>query len=372
MCGIVCLSLSVAMAGNAWAAELFIPSLEMYTVAKDEAGQFSLGSRLSAGFSFVGIKDLSAAIAFSLSSSSVEASMLGSGLDFSLQTARVGMNRLGMLPLSFAYFIGKMENFCSGDDFPAVFGADNIASDFSGYWYFPKGIKNNPDSYYEGIYQPNGTGLAVGVQPVKAFKAQAYIYQDYNVGTNRFSADLRLLLDTSVVKAELFGGYTLPNNAIFRGGLLCYVKAGKVGGFMAQVGVPYFQPSSSSGFSLEHFYFLAEPRFFAGNWMFIPTFFKHPAYYHDELTGEEGVMDFNFKVAYSDKTALPVMGGMEFRVSMDALAASDPFSASVSPFCSLWTGKAEWRSRLTFDCYPYKAYDVLGMFSFNFGVRTEY
>jgi hypothetical protein len=356
-------------------AQIIVPKLELFTLARQVSGQYELGSRLDTGFDIQSGKGFSAILRFGLNSSDVESDLIAQSLDFTLETVALTVEKLGGLPLSMSYFVGKMENFCSGEDFPSLFGTANFASEFRGYWYFPDGVKNDTSIYYDGIYRLNGTGLRFTIQPTKSFQASAYLYQDATLGAGRYSGDLRLMADSELLKVEIFGGYSLPANTndwLIRGGILSYTQAGTIGGLLVQVGIPYYAPNISADLGIEQFYFLIEPRFFIGDFSILPTFFYHPAYYNAVATGEDGMMDFNTKFRYVFQGKTPVSTGIDLRFSFDSLAASEPLSISLAPFLSIKADKTEWKGRVVAKIYTFDADNLAGMFACYFGVNTEF
>lgn len=363
-----------------YAADINVPVLEMLTRGYEDAGNFVLNSRLfidlivQGGSKFRGSlklnfnsgnleKDFSAskrAVVLSDPATQAELEALAekvnnpTGLMFKGVSASI--SDVFGLPITATYFIGDSDTFCSGYDFPALFGASPFTTMFSGYSYFPKGIGTDPDRFYDGIHAVSGTGAVVSSTKLAPwFGVFWYAYQDANVSTQAYSSDLRFLINTPNLKLETFMGVTYPLSVygVYRGGLLFYYSTGLMGDFFAQVGIPYFNPAAAE-FNIDQFYFLFEPRLKFDPLTVIVTLFYHPSFYRQKETGENGAIDVNFNILAGNIIKNQMQGGVETLISLRQLANTSPFSLKVLPYFSTMAGGVEWDFKAGARLFPFE------------------
>jgi hypothetical protein len=140
--------------------------------------------------------------------------------------------------------------------------------------------------------------------------------------------------------------------------------------FLAQVGVPYWDPEKS--FDIDNLYFLFEPRVDFGLVSIIMTLFYHPTWYLQRATNEQGVSDVNFKFLIGDLRETSAEGGFETTIGIkgDEQDADDPFRIAVGPFFAMLTEGVRWDLKLKVDPLSYSA--PAEMFGMYLGVRTAF
>ncbi len=379
-------------AAIAFPAGFSVPDLEMSTMGSSKDGTFSLHTRsyldllFEGGYKFGGrlmlnldSGDLEDAIALS-KQSAVEgvntAAKLNNTTFIALKQISVSIRDFLSLPVDFSYFIGDMDTFCSGDAFPAVFGTSPIATTLRGFSYYPNGIGSDPSKFYDGIYTVSGTGFEFASHIIdEKFLPSVFVYQDGVLGAGTYSADVRSLFNFDKVKLDLFAGSSFPYGRaeLYRFGMLFHYDTGEVGEFLAQFGVPYLDPAISNPLGIDNFYFLFEPRLNFGVMHFIVTLFKHPAYYNQQATTENGQMDVNFNLQYADAAKSSFRGGLESTLSFDSQAGtgiSSQFSLKVSPYVSILTSGAYWNLKLS--VLPLKYTKPAEMFQPYLGVKAGF
>lgn len=404
----------IAVAGPAgapiFAADLSVPTLELATAGSVQDGAFVLASlarvdlSVEGGYKFGGTlrfafdaADLEKALAYA--SSPVEAldpaatvsaddynalvERLANGDALGFQLAKVAIREPFSLPIELAYFIGSEDVFCSGDEFPIRFGTASIGTEYRGFAYYPDGIGGDPTFQYDGIYAVAGTGFSLSWTGAQNVVPLLYLYQDAAIAgassstepdRGHYSADARVLVNGKNVKFEAFAGATYPygDYGLYRGGVLAYFSAGSGAEFLAQIGVPYWNPSTS--FGIDNLYFLFEPRVDFGLTSIIVTLFYHPAYYLQRETGEQGATDVNFKLLFGDLRENAVEGGVEstigLRGSGSGTSLADAFKFSMGPFMALVTEGVRWDFK--FHLLPLNYAAPAEMFETYIGVRTAF
>jgi hypothetical protein len=283
------------------------------------------------------------------------------------------------LPLEMSYFIGFSDTFCSGEDFPQLFGSVPITTEFKGFSYFPQGIGGNPAYQYNGIHQAIGTGLHLSLLPWKHVVPMLYLYQDsafINESTGipesgRYSGDLRLLVNSDYVKFEAFAGATAPygDYGMYRGGLLAFFTTGTGADFLAQVGIPGWE--AGTALKVDNLYFLFEPRLSIGLFALHITLFYHPVRYLQLLNPDErGATDINAKLLIGDILKYRLQGGLESTVNLRSGSSNNTLDLRISPFLSVVTEGIRWDVKLRID--PFKYTKPLEMADTFIGVRTAY
>jgi hypothetical protein len=387
-----------------FSAELTVPSLEMASTGTIQNGTFSLSSiaqadiALSGGYKYGGLlrlafssRDLEKALGYGRTSlepatgtpTQEEYNALLdrfnnlAALQFKL--AQVTARKPFDLPLEMSYFIGFSDTFCSGEDFPQLFGSVPITTEFKGFSYFPQGIGGNPAYQYNGIHQAIGTGLHLSLLPWKHVVPMLYLYQDsafINESTGipesgRYSGDLRLLVNSDYLKFEAFAGATAPygDYGMYRGGLLAFFTTGTGADFLAQVGIPGWE--AGTALKVDNLYFLFEPRLSIGLFALHITLFYHPVRYLQLLNPEErGATDINAKLLIGDILKYRLQGGLESTVNLRSGSSNNTLDLRISPFLSVVTEGIRWDVKLRID--PFKYTKPLEMADTFIGVRTAY
>lgn len=382
------------------AAEISVPSLELATTGSFEDGAFVLATRAEAELAVEGGYKFGGTLRFAFSANDLEKALyylsnpvqsIGSAPNaadynalvdrvnnsaaLSFRLAKVLIREPFGLPFDFGYFVGKADTFASGDDFPARFGSAPVGSSFRGFAYFPDGIGGDPNFQYEGIHGVTGTGFSISLNAWDRVVPMLYAYQDAAIdagssSSGKYSADFRLLANGDRVKLELFAGVTMPegNYGLYRGGALAFFSTGAGADFLAQIGVPRWNPEEP--FGIDNLFFLFEPRVDFGFTSIIMTLFYHPAWYMQRQTNERGVSDVNFKFLLGDLRENSIEGGFEASIGIRSEDADKPFSFSTGPFFAMVTEGVRWDVKLKVKPLEYTA--PLEMFEMYLGVRTAF
>lgn len=351
------------------AANISVPVFELLTYGSLESGSLNLTTSglvellIEGGYKFGGN------LSFEMESDDLESLAGPDGTDpktLLFKSAGVTVRDLFSSPLELTYFTGRTDIFCSGKDFPVIFGSDPFASGFTGPLYFPTGIQ------YDGIHQVNGTGLRLSSGRLLPWlKLDLYLYQDAFLGSGFYSTELRYLMNFDRFKLEAFGGASFPVSTagIYRGGVLLYYSMDIGGEFLAQFGVPRWDPADGDEpMSLDLFYFLFEPRVTFDYFSIILSFFKHPKYYNQRLTNETDAVDINVNFQFGDLNLAPVYGGLENKVSFSTLD-TQKLDLKLSPYLSIVTAGIVWDFKLGARLFPF---DFETMFEGYLGIRTSF
>ena len=344
--------------------------MELITRGYFDSGRFVLGTRGEVDFEIAGGYKVGGRIALGIESDSLADISLPTFVQF--KAASVTARSLFSAPLDLTYFVGEHDVFANGSTFVKDYGTVPIATEYSGYMYFPTGVR------YDGLYTPNGMGLEISTNSDlwEHCIVSGYIYQDsyltdLNGQPGYFSADIRTLVNYEQFKFEGFFGLSFPVSwaGIYRAGLLFFYNPGPVGEFLMQVGIPRWDPTLDP-FSINLFYFLFEPRLHFDIFSIILTLFWHPEYYNQQTTGELGSADINAKFRFGDLDKSPFAGGLEttalFRSPSTGL---DQFSFIASPFFSAVTGGVIWNIKLNVRVFPIEFPEMLEAF---IGVKAEF
>jgi hypothetical protein len=396
------IAILAAAPGALNAADLKVDQLELLThgAMNSATGAFEVGSRLffdlsmEGGDKFAGLLrmdflngNIEKALSLANSSQDPLSPTLGSDLTDRinnlisprLRTVAVTARSLAGLPLDFSYFIGSMDVFASGDDFVTLFGAAPFATELRGPMVYPDGVGNNPNIWYDGLSEANGTGFRLGTTPGFSDNSVGYVYlyQDANRGPGIWSGDLRYLINSPMAKAELFFGATAQSpQGLYRGGLLFYAGTGDVGEFFAQAGVTHWDPSTQ--FSIDDLFFLFEPRLNLGAAQVSITVFKHPSWYLQQdygAFGEKGALDAAFNLRFGQISRNGAQGGAEtllsFRQEPGSLATTPLLSIDEAGYYSLIAGGVRWDFKLDLRLFPFPS-QWYGIFRPFIGLRTSY
>lgn len=404
---ILAVSWCIAAVGAVVAAEITVPKLELATsgaVGEDLDGnkRFILGTNASAEVSVTGGYKFGGTLRFSFSASDLERTLfyaqskqspetqesapnsleyaelvdrMNNSAALSFDLAKVDIREPFGAPLEFSYFVGHAATFASGDDFSSRFGTAPIASDFRGLAYFPKGIDGDPSYQYDGIHRVTGTGVALAMTAFDTVVPILYAYQDSALGLDalgRYSVDARILVNGSTVKFEAFAGATGPYGTagLYRGGVLAHFSTGGGPEFMAQIGVPRWDPRET--FRIDNLYVLFEPRVNFGLASIIMTLFYHPAWYLQRETGERGVTDVNLKLLFGDLRKMPIEGGVETTVGIRGKDqdTGDAVRLTVGPFIGAVTEGVHWDFKIRVRPMDYKT--PIEMFETFLGARMAF
>ena len=374
---IVCLLIGfLSLGAGSYASNVMVPTLELITRAYSDAGIFALATYGGMEIAFDGGYKFGGSVAFEYASTVLEQPAPENGLTF--KRAAVTVREPFSLPISFSWFIGKNDLLCEGDAFSAVFGTLPIMTRYRGYMTFPDGVA------YDGIHGINGTGFRFAITPFpEALQFSLYAYQDSNflidivlpdgsirevLDPGKFSADVRVLADFGYLKSEAFFGATLDTiYGCYRGGILFYAAGGETVEFLAQIGVPLYDPVRGPAFSINHFYILFEPRLHVGVFSVTPTFFWHPGFYYQKPTEESGSFDVNLDLAFGDLTEFGLRGGLESNFRF--ISEGNAFRFRESPYILIQAMGMLWSLKLDVQLeWPLTP----GSFSGMIGIKAEF
>lgn len=399
------ISLLLLPVSLSFSAELTVPSLEMASTGTVQNGTFSLSSvaqadiALTGGYKYGGLlrlafssRDLEKALGYGRTSLDLASADPVPAADYNalvdrfnnlaalqFKLAQVSARKPFELPVELSYFIGFSDSFCSGDNFPQLFGSVPVNSEFKGFAYFPQGIGGNPSYQYNGIHQAIGTGFHLSLLAWQNFIPMVYLYQDsafINESTGipesgRYSGDVRLLINSQYVKFEAFAGATYPYGTygMYRGGMLACFTTGTGADFLAQAGIPGWE--SGTDLKVDNLYFLFEPRLAIGIFALHITLFYHPVRYLQLLNPEErGATDINAKLLIGDIFKYRLQGGLESTVNLRSGASANTLDLRIAPFLSIVTEGIRWDFKIRID--PFKYTKPLEMADTFIGVRTAY
>jgi hypothetical protein len=154
----------------------------------------------------------------------------------------------------------------------------------------------------------------------------------------------------------------------FRGGLLAFFTSGKGADFLIQCGIPGWVQGEE--FSIDHLYFLMEPRLSFGLYAVHVNFFYHPLeYLHIKTEEERGKADINIKFLMGDMEQFRVQGGLETTLGLKA-GTSEDFSCKISPFVSLLSDGLRWDLKLRLNLLAGETPEEIA--EIFMGIRTAY
>jgi hypothetical protein len=386
-------------------AEITVPRMELASRGASEDGEFAVSTNaaidiaLNGGYKYgilLGLSFESANLgkAFSYRNFGAELAAPGAAVTtdeynrladrfnnqavLSFRIARATVRELFTLPLEFSYFVGLSDAFCSGEEFARRYGLFDIETDFTGFYYFPEGIGGNPYRRYNGIHAVQGTGFSLALTRWENFVPLLYLYQNIpyinaggmESGPTHYSGDLRALFNGEKIKIEAFGGMSAGKDvdSDFRGGLLAFFTSGRGADFLIQCGIPGWVQGEE--FSIDHLYFLMEPRLSFGLFAVHVNFFYHPLeYLHIKTEEERGKADINIKFLIGDMERFRVRGGLETTWGLKDGSAED-FSCKISPFVSLLSDGLRWDLKLRLNPLAWEAPEEIA--EIFMGIRTAY
>lgn len=360
-------------------ADLTVPYLGLLTNGRlNAAGAFELSTRADIDMMVAGGSKFAAWFKLGFRNASVEeyfdtiaaAGPLTVGDSLNLRTAAIQVRDLFGTPLELTTFVGHMDIFCSGADFPALFQADDFATRFRGYMYYPDGIGGDPSRIYDGLHEAFGTGFRLGYQG-ETLKPFLYVYQDSWLGAGNFSADARIVLNADKIKLEAFAGGSFPVSTlgVYRGGLLFFYDTGVIGEFYAQIGIPRWDPTEA--FGMDMLYFMFEPRVRFGTGMLTLSLLFHPAWYLQSATNESGAMDMRFDLGFGEVEEGRSRGGAEVSLSYDPNLAASALTIEAAPYFQMIKNGVRWDLRLALRAFPFTD-PWYGLFMPSVGVSTAF
>lgn len=372
--------------GYASAANINVESLELLTHGSldETTGLFTVSSRVYFDMSFEGGDKFAGLLRMDFLSGDIQKALelartdattpaevqdkINNLTSMGFKTASVTAKRILGTKIEATYFVGYLDDFCSGNDFMPLFGAPPFGTSLAGPMAYPDGVGGNSRLYYEGIDAVYGTGLKVGLAGPKS-ALYAYAYQDADLGSGHWTGVARGLLDTGPLKVEAFlGASSSGSYGIYKGGLLFDFAPGSVGEFFAQVGMPRWDPSETLG--VNNFYFLFEPRvnFYPG--ALALTVFYHPAWYRQKATNEENALDFALNLKFGDLAKSGAQGGLKTMFAFRPLSTS-PLAIDISPYYSAIASGLEWDFKLDLRVFPFPGV-WYGIFRPFVGVTTSF
>jgi hypothetical protein len=389
----LCLAALLAAAPSVLASDLSVERLELLSHGAYEDGSFSAATRLYFDLAIKGGDKFGGLLRMNLLSGSIEDSLglseeeatsanyldkLNNLASPVFKTAAVTAKSILGLPFDLSYFVGSLDTFASGDDFVSLFGTENFSTALRGPMVYPEGVGGNENLFYDGIYEVDGTGfkLGTGTKLSERIAAYLYLYQDANLGTGRWSGDLRALYNAERVKVEAFAGAsTAATYGAYRAGILFFAAPGDVGEFLLQAGIPYWDPASS--FSVDNLFFLFEPRINFGFGNIALTVFYHPLWYHQQKfdgvsssESEKSALDAAFNLRLGRLAQAGMQGGAETLLKFRPLT-DEPLSVDISPYYSMISGGIEWDFKLSLRTFPLPS-PWYGMFKPFIGLKTSF
>jgi hypothetical protein len=363
-----------------FSANITVPSLEIYSWARNDGTGFALDSygemelQLDGGYKFGG------AMKFEFTSSSLETAAFNDMLAF--QSVSVTLRDLFNVPLDFTYFIGEGDTFGTGELFTTYFGTPLLSSTYTSYLYFPNAADFN---FYEGIHTIYGTGGKFEYAPTeKNWLLSLYIYQDSApafldtlvdpvvFSSRKGSLDIRTAFNFEKFRVEAFLGATFPTSdsaiGYIRSGLFFHAGTEKVE-FLAALGLPRWRPLDDA-FGLGLFYLLVEQRVHFGSISIVPTFFWRPGYYQQDVTGEEAV-DINLDLQFHGKAESVVSGGVEGNFVYRTAPISETIGKAI-PYIQLSTPGVVYKAQLNTKVWPFDLTDLSDMFEVFLSIEAAF
>jgi hypothetical protein len=370
------------MASPLFSANITVPSLEIYSWARNDGSGFALDSygsmelQLDGGYKFGG------AMMFDFTSSSLETAAFNDTLIF--KSVSVTLRELFGIPLNFTYFIGQGDTFGTGELFPPYFGTPLLGSRYTSYLHFPTAAIYN---FYEGIYTVFGTGGKFEfAPPEKNWLLSVYLYQDSSpaflntavtpviFSSRQGSLDVRAAFNFEKVRFEAFAGVTLPTSdsaiGYIRNGVFFHAGTDKVE-FVTEIGMPRWRPLDDD-FGPDLFYLLVEQRVHFGRFSIVPTFFWRPGYYQQEAnsTGIEA-MDINLDFQVRGKEESLINGGIEGNFVYQTAPTSDT-TGKVIPYIELSTPGVVYKAQANTKVWPFDLSDLSDTFEVFLSINAAF
>lgn len=383
-------------------ADFSVPRLEFASRGFDAGGKFAFSSSAQADFAVDGGYKYGILLGLGLEIPNLEKALSYGRLDFFSGAPGAGeyneivdrLNNQAVLsfrlfeararelfgsPLDLSFFAGHYRNLGAGDGF-ADLGEDPPGTSYQGFFYFPEGIGGDPSRRYDGgIHRVFGTGFAASLRLSDILIPGIFLYQDMSYHRNSdyrdsapgfFTGDLTLLLNTEKIQAEFFAGvsYLQKYRPALHGGIMAFFSSGTGFDFLFQAGLPYW--SIGGELTLNHFYFLLEPRLRFGGTSLHLTFFFHPLYYQNVKTGsEQGKADVNAKLFFGGIQAGSPEWGLEATMRA-AIQKEKNFELWLSPFAGVLIDSLRWDFKLRLNpLYFFEGGTLIEAF---IGIRTAY
>ncbi|MBI9108336.1 MAG: hypothetical protein JEZ04_16435 [Spirochaetales bacterium] len=346
-----------------FSADIFVPTLELLSRMYSDSGVFTMQTNGSFEMNIEGGYKFGGKLKIGIENAVVDDINDLPALEF--HAAEVSINDLFDLPFSISYYTGIIDDFCSGDIFHTYFGTGIIEPNLSGYMAFSDGIN------YDGLHSVAGTGISLSSNFGTDWNyTKLYVYQDAYLGSGFFSADANSAFNLGDLKIEGFVGASFPVSTagIYRAGILLFYKASDTGSFLAQIGIPRWDPVIDP-FGINLFYFLFEPRLNFGIFGINLSFFWHPSYYHNIATNEGGAIDLLLDFQVGDYEEFPVTGGLSTKLAYNAALTTDQFKTIVSPYIGVVTSGVLWNLKLNITVLPF---DLSTMFEGYIGIKAEF
>ncbi len=363
-----------------FSANITVPSLEIYSWARNDGSGFALDSygdmevQLDGGYKFGG------AMKFGFTSSSLETAAFNDMLAF--KSVSVTLRDLFNIPLDFTYFIGQGDTFGTGELFTTYFGTPPLGSSYTSYLHFPDDAEFN---FFDGIHTIYGTGGKFEYAPAeKNWLLSLYIYQDSSpvfldtlavpvvFSSRQGSLDVRTAFNLEKFRLEAFFGVTYPTSdsaiGYIRSGLFFHAGTEKVE-FLAELGMPRWRPLDDA-FGLDLFYLLLEQRVHFGNISIVPTFFWHPGYYQQDVTGQEA-MDINLDLQFHGKEKSLISGGVEGNFVYETAPASET-TAKAIPYIQFSTPGVVYKAQINTKVWPFDLTDMSDMFAVFLSIEAAF
>ena len=374
---------ALLIASPLFSANITVPSLEIYSWARNDGSGFALDSygdvelQLDGGYKFGG------AMKFGFSSSSLETAAFNDALTFN--SVSVTLRELFGIPLNFTYFIGEGDTFGTGAIFTPYFGTPLLSSHYTSFLHFPNESAYN---FYEGIHTVYGTGGKFEFAPPdKNWLLSLYIYQDsspafltplpapIDFSSRQGSLDVRTAVNlNNNIHLEAFVGATLPTSdssiGYLRNGVFLHAGSEKFE-FMAELGMPRWRPLDDS-FGLDLFYLLVEPRVHLGSMSIVPTFFWRPGYYQQEVnaTGIEA-MDINLDLQFHGKEESLISGGIEGNFVYQTAPTSETTGKAI-PYVQLSTPGVVYKAQVNTKVWPFDLSDLSDTFAVFLSIQAAF
>lgn len=372
---LVSLFLSIPQ-GNA--ANVVVPSLELVTRGLMTGGVFGLATYGDMDLAFSGGYKFGGSVTFNFLNDFLEQDPLHTSATF--EGMSIIVRDLFTLPFNFSWFVGENDLLCEGDAFTTIFGTKPIMTRYRGFQYFPQGV------LYDGIHEIKGTGARLDYAPSKeSLLFSLYAYEDTHFtqdtlqqdGTTLttllpgyFSGDIRMLANLGFLKMDAFFGATYsPVSPLgyYRGGMLFYATNGSSAEFLAQLGVPKYDPSSDPNVKIDLFYLLVEPRLHLKPLSIVFTLFLHPGYYLQKPTGETGTVDGNLDIYLGDLVENGFRAGIESNIQFASTTGF--WSWTESPYVSFVIFGILWNCKLDLKAeWPPTWSDISG----SIGIKAEF
>jgi hypothetical protein len=268
--------------------------------------------------------------------------------------AEVVYRGIGSEGTNLTYFVGENDRIASGEDFVEHFGTLPFETKYKGYFYFP-------EQDYRGLHRVDGTGLKVDTDLGSSWhRSSLYLYQDAHTGMDpgTYSSDYRAQFHSDKINFEYFAGATFPRDeyGLYRTGMLFHYQPSERGEFFAQVGIPWWEPLNR--LTIEHFYFLFEPRVHFYPLSIILTLFWHPEYYQMQQTDDLGTTDIHVNFLFGKPNEDPVTGGLETTLQLNTEQINKDYEFITTPYLQAATGGVIWNFSVNFTLLPY-AHDTL-------------